>query len=927
MSEVVTYQTDIYSSKTFTNMNQTNSAPYIGYVRVSSAEQAAKKLSIPSQIEQIVNYAKQNNIQIEKIYQEEQSAFSGKRPVFNEVLQRLKNNKKLWWLIVFKRDRVSRNMSDFDRLDKIVRQNNQDILSVTEPMLNSYLWRYLIRDMQNRAILYSEELSFRVKLGMRKKYQRGEFWGGAIPFGMKIVEWHILPHETKAEIVQYIFELYATGRYGFREVAKRVNLIYQTKLHKWTIETILQNDLYRWVKRVKRTLSNEECVFRWVEKAGEFIEEYKLEYITPIVTEEMFFTCKNIREKRGIVYPKEKPGKNFPKIFQCVCWRSLRRDDKKNIRYLSCSKQINNVFPVRCTEPYTQLQQIQPQIEKIVLNIVGDKEIRAKMKAKVNAEIAKSNDDKNYGIQQALAQINILELKTNELTDEYVKWTIQKELYTQVVQKINEQITWHKTQIRAYQDWTTYQVAGKNVVRFLDKLDKVDDILHKKDKNKKSSQSFSLFFKCIANCVVGGKNIVSYTCFQPFSILQKLWILEWWSILDSNQWPPQCQCGALANWANRSKKSCKLFAKSYKQWVYFLYSMKRIAFTWWWSWGHITPIASLIEYGLQDTEIAHECKLFRFGESDSLEQKTAQQFAEVTFVSIPAGKLRRYFSWKAMWSNIHDAWNGICGIIRSAYLLNKYRIDIVFCKWGYVALPVCIVAYILRIPILMHESDTYAGMTNRLVAKMARVRFVWFPDILAPSRHIWQLLSPRLLDPQHAFQNDIPHKTIVLVMWWSQWAASLFDWLLQYLQTNPQHWFHFFVLLGSKNEKYKELFSTYHHITTFWFISDACAMARLYQISDLAITRGSATSLAEQHLFGIRKIIVPLPRTGGNHQRHNGVRYRDSHKDVLIEQNDNLLTQLTETLNTYATYKKTSQEPNTVELFTPLASVRQELLS
>jgi DNA invertase Pin-like site-specific DNA recombinase len=534
-------------------MNQSNTnVRYIGYVRVSSAEQAAKKLSIPSQIEQIINYAKQNNIEIEKIYQEEQSAFSGKRPVFNEVLQKLKNNKKLWWLIVFKRDRVSRNMSDFDRLDKIVRQNNQDILSVTEPMLNSYLWRYLIRDMQNRAILYSEELSFRVKLGMRKKYQRGEFWGGAIPFGMKIVDGYILPHETKAEIVQYVFELYSTGRYGFREVAKRVNLVFETKLHKWTIETILQNDLYRWVKRVKRTLSNEECVFRWVEKAGEFIEEYKLEYITPIISEEMFFTCKSIREKRGLVYPKEKPGNNYPKILSCVCGRSMRRDDKKNIRYLSCTKQINNVFPVKCTEPYTQLQWIQPQIEQIAANIVWDKETRQKMKTKVSTELTKSNNDKNYWIQQSLAQIDILEVKMNELTDEYVQWTIQKQVYTQVVQKISEQITWHKTQIRAYQDWTTYQLAWKKLIKFLDTLDRIDVILSSNDKNKKSSQSFSLFFKWIANCVIGGRNIVSYKCFQPFSILENRGFLEWWSILDSNQWPPQCQCGALANWANRS---------------------------------------------------------------------------------------------------------------------------------------------------------------------------------------------------------------------------------------------------------------------------------------------------------------------------------------------------------------------------------------
>jgi DNA invertase Pin-like site-specific DNA recombinase len=111
----------------------------VGYVRVSSAEQALRKLSIPSQIEQIKNFAKQRSLLVEKIYEEEHSAFSGKRSVFYEMLNELKNNKHIKGLIVFKRDRVSRNMTDFTELDTITRERNQEILSVTEPMLNSYL--------------------------------------------------------------------------------------------------------------------------------------------------------------------------------------------------------------------------------------------------------------------------------------------------------------------------------------------------------------------------------------------------------------------------------------------------------------------------------------------------------------------------------------------------------------------------------------------------------------------------------------------------------------------------------------------------------------------------------------------------------------------------------------------------------------------
>lgn len=48
---------------------------FLAYVRVSSHEQAERNLSIPSQIEQIKQYARNNGIVIKKLYEEEHSAF------------------------------------------------------------------------------------------------------------------------------------------------------------------------------------------------------------------------------------------------------------------------------------------------------------------------------------------------------------------------------------------------------------------------------------------------------------------------------------------------------------------------------------------------------------------------------------------------------------------------------------------------------------------------------------------------------------------------------------------------------------------------------------------------------------------------------------------------------------------------------------
>jgi UDP-N-acetylglucosamine--N-acetylmuramyl-(pentapeptide) pyrophosphoryl-undecaprenol N-acetylglucosamine transferase len=62
-------------------------------------------------------------------------------------------------------------------------------------------------------------------------------------------------------------------------------------------------------------------------------------------------------------------------------------------------------------------------------------------------------------------------------------------------------------------------------------------------------------------------------------------------------------------------------------------------------------------------------------------------------------------------------------------------------------------------------------------------------------------------------------------------------------------------------------------------------IAHLLSDTDLAITRGSATTLAEIDIFGVRKIIIPLPYAADNHQYWNAKEYEKA-SDILIEQKD-----------------------------------------
>ncbi|HBB03836.1 TPA: hypothetical protein DCZ39_02960, partial [Patescibacteria group bacterium] len=79
------------------------------------------------------------------------------------------------------------------------------------------------------------------------------------------------------------------------------------------------------------------------------------------------------------------------------------------------------------------------------------------------------------------------------------------------------------------------------------------------------------------------------------------------------------------------------------------------------------------------------------------------------------------------------------------------------------------------------------------------------------------------------------------------------------------------------------LFDKFHHVHTYGFISQK-DMGELYNRCDIAITRGGTTSLAEQKLYDMKQIIIPIPRT--HDQYDNAKWYVRRHNDIMINQRD-----------------------------------------
>ncbi len=102
--------------------------------------------------------------------------------------------------------------------------------------------------------------------------------------------------------------------------------------------------------------------------------------------------------------------------------------------------------------------------------------------------------------------------------------------------------------------------------------------------------------------------------------------------------------------------------------------------------------------------------------------------ADLSVSRIVAGKLRRYYhltifqqlTWPSlMVKNIRDSFLVLAGFIQSFFKLLVWRPDVIFTKGGYVCLPVGMAARVLRIPLVIHDSDAHPGLTNRILSRWA----------------------------------------------------------------------------------------------------------------------------------------------------------------------------------------------------------------
>ncbi|MDD5221069.1 MAG: undecaprenyldiphospho-muramoylpentapeptide beta-N-acetylglucosaminyltransferase [Candidatus Pacebacteria bacterium] len=338
----------------------------------------------------------------------------------------------------------------------------------------------------------------------------------------------------------------------------------------------------------------------------------------------------------------------------------------------------------------------------------------------------------------------------------------------------------------------------------------------------------------------------------------------------------------------------------------------KIVFTGGGTGGHIFPIIAVArELKTICIQKKEKLEMFFIGPGDNNLVKTLNK--ENIFVKIiPAGKLRRYFSFK----NISDILFKIpAGIFKARVFLMKIRPDVIFSKGGYGSLPVVYAAKILDIPVIVHESDAAVGMANSKAFKSAKIIMTGFPltNNLAPKEKTIFLGNPlrkELLDGKKEEGIKIfkitQQKPILLVLGGSQGAVRINNAVLESLN-NILDFFEIIHQCGDANFEEMKMQSNiifqqnpekekYYHL--YGFLNEE-QMKHALKISNLVITRAGAGTIFEILACGIPSILVPLKESAQNHQQKNAYFVQERGAGIVVEEQNLMPNYLIERLKRF----------------------------
>jgi UDP-N-acetylglucosamine--N-acetylmuramyl-(pentapeptide) pyrophosphoryl-undecaprenol N-acetylglucosamine transferase len=215
-------------------------------------------------------------------------------------------------------------------------------------------------------------------------------------------------------------------------------------------------------------------------------------------------------------------------------------------------------------------------------------------------------------------------------------------------------------------------------------------------------------------------------------------------------------------------------------------------------------------------------------------------------------------------------------LVQSIAIMRRIRPGVVLGLGGFVSGPGGAAAWLLGIPLVIHEQNSVAGLTNRMLAPLATIVMEGFPGVFKSAKSCFTGNPVRsdiaaILPPEVRLKQHDQGCLRVLILGGSQ-GAKIFNEILPPLcrllvddielrilhQTGGRH-------LENTRAAYADS-GCIERVEVVPFIDD---MATAYEWADIVICRAGALTLSELCIAGIASILVPYPHAVDDHQTVN----------------------------------------------------------
>ncbi|OGT43546.1 MAG: undecaprenyldiphospho-muramoylpentapeptide beta-N-acetylglucosaminyltransferase [Gammaproteobacteria bacterium RIFCSPHIGHO2_12_FULL_40_19] len=280
--------------------------------------------------------------------------------------------------------------------------------------------------------------------------------------------------------------------------------------------------------------------------------------------------------------------------------------------------------------------------------------------------------------------------------------------------------------------------------------------------------------------------------------------------------------------------------------------------------GHIFP-AMVVAETLQKQGVSIEW----IGTETGMERKLVAHHVPIYFLPVSA---LRGKGWR---TQLLAPFRLLRAVFLAYRLIRKINPDVILGMGGYASGPGGIAAWLLRKPLVIHEQNAVAGLTNRLLSRIATTVLQAFPNAFSKKINAITVGNPvresitHISRPENYFQTrKKPWR--ILVLGGSQGSLAINQQVMHWLSScEDRESFLIWHQTGQKD--YESLQKSYQaYLGSIYRVAPFIeTMSEAYAWSDLVICRSGALTVSELAAAGLPSVLIPYPYAVDDHQYAN----------------------------------------------------------